>query len=257
MTLLKRILILLTVLCLLLSGCSRQEEPVPSTAEVTTLPTTEATVATEPPQRTVPLHSGIREDGTFDSGTLFIGDSLTNAFIYDNLMLYRRVGDAKFMAMVGAPVHAYFFGPVLTRELPCIYSGEFGNLTFAHGVELVGENITAVYFMLGSNYSEYTTYETYSEIVAHLLEHCPQATIYLQTIPYSTSKLVQYELVNGILEEIYLQYAESVDTRVMLIDTHTAFGDRLLDDGIHINYEAQDIWYQTILDFAAENDIPQ
>ena len=256
MTHLKRILILLTVLCLLLCGCGQQEAPT-ALAEETTLPVIETTVATEPPQRTVPLHSGIREDGTFDSGTLFIGDSLTNAFIFNNLMLYRRIGEARYMAIVGAPVHTYFFGPVLTRELTCIYSGEFQDLTFSHSVELYGENVTAVYFMLGSNYSEYTTYETYSEIVEHLLEHCPKATIYLQTIPYSTSENVKYELVNGILEELYLQYAESVDTRVMLIDTHTAIADRLLSDGIHINYEAQEVWYQTILAFAEENNIPQ
>ena len=242
----------LAVSLLFLCGCRQQEEPTKPSIE-TTVPTT---VATEPPQRTVPLHSGIREDGTFDSGTLFIGDSLTNAFIYDNLILYNRIGDAKYMAMVGAPVHAYFQGPALSRDLPCIHSG-FANMTFAQGVELVGSEITAVYFMLGSNYSEYTTYETYDEIVKHLLEHCPNATIYLQTIPYSTSVNVQYALVNGILEDLYREYAESIDTRVMLIDTRTAWGNRLQADGIHINYEAQDIWYQTILDFAAENDIPQ
>jgi len=249
----KRFLALLAALCLLLCGCKQQPEPTVPTTE-TTVPTT---APTEPPQRTVPLHSGIREDGTFDEGTLFIGDSLTNGFIFDNLMLYRRIGNAKYMAMVGAPVHAYFFGPVLTQEQPCIYSGQFGNLTFSQGVELVGSEITAVYFMMGTNYSEYTTYETYEKILEHLLEYCPNATIYLQTVPYSTSELVEYEMVNGILEDLYLEYAESVDTRVMLIDTHTAFGDRLRDDGVHINAEAQDIWYQTLLDFAAENNIPQ
>ena len=198
MPFMKRIFIFLTALCLLLSSCGQQESTTEattvSTTEATTVPTTEATTVptaeattvptAEPPQRTVPLHSGIQKDGTFDGGTLFIGDSLTNTFIYDNLMLYRRIGDAKFMAIVGAPVHTYFFGPVLTRELTCIYSGEFQDLTFSHSVELYGENVTAVYFMLGSNYSEYTTYETYSEIVEHLMEHCPKATIYLQTIPY-------------------------------------------------------------------------
>lgn len=252
MTSMKRLFTLLAVLCLLLCGCGHASEPIPTTEA--TVPTT---APTEPPKRTVPLHSGIREDGTFDKGTLFIGDSLTNGFIFDNLMLYDRIGDARFMAIVGTPVQSYFNGPSLNYELTAIFSADFHSLTFAQGVEKVGDEITAVYFMLGSNYSEYTTYETYDKIVAHLLEHCPNATIYLQTIPYSTSEYVQYELVNGILEDIYLEYAESVDTRVMLIDTHTAFGHRLMPDGIHINYEAQDIWYQTLLDFAAENNIPQ
>ena len=248
----------LAVSLLFLCGCSstpsQPETALPTETEPATASTTLPTgpASTEPE---VQLHSGIRDDGSFDSGTLFIGDSLTNAFIFDNLMLYHRIGDAQYMAMVGAPVHVYFLGPVLSREQPCIHSG-FTNMTFAQGVESVGSEITAVYFMMGSNYSEYTTYETYDEIVTHLLEHCPNATIYLQTIPYSTSEVVQYELVNGILEELYLVYAESVDTRVMLIDTHTALGDRLQDDGVHINYEAQDIWYQTILDFAQENNIP-
>lgn len=248
-----RILALLAVLCLLLCGCRQVPEP--------TVPTTEAnvptTIPTELPRRTVPLHSGIREDGTFDEGTLFIGDSLTNGFIFDNLMLYDRIGDARYMAIVGTPVQSYFDGPSLNYELTAIFSGEFLHMTFAQAVEKAGDEITAVYFMLGSNYSEYTTYETYDKIIAHLLKHCPNATVYLQTIPYSTSEYVEYELVNGILEQLCLEYAESVDTRVMLIDTHTAFGDRLMPDGIHINYEAQDIWYQTLLDFAAENNIPQ
>lgn len=250
---LKRFLALLTALCLLLlCGCG--EQPPVETAAPTTAPTT---IPTVPPKRTAPIHSGIREDGTFDSGTLFIGDSLTNGFIFENLMRYDRIGDARYMAIVGTPVQSYFQGPTLRRELSAIYSGEFNGLTFAQGVERVGSEITAVYFMLGSNYSEYTTYETYNKIVAHLLEHCPNATVYLQTIPYSTSEYVEYEKVNGILEQLALEYAESVDTRVLLIDTHTAFGDRLREDGIHINHEAQEIWYQTLLDFAEENNIPQ
>lgn len=245
--------LLMALSALFLCACGQPPvETVPTTAPATEPPT----VPTEPVP-TVALHSGIREDGTFDEGTLFIGDSLTNALVYDHLMVYEHIGDARYMAVVGAPVQAYFDGPSLNYEMTAIFSGEFHGLTFSQGVEKVGQEITAVYFMLGTNYSAYTTYETYDKIVAHLLKHCPNATIYLQKVPYSTSEFVEYELVNEILEQLHAQYAESVDSRVMLVDTFTAIGDRLFQDGVHVNYEGQEVWYQTLLAFAAENNIPQ
>ena len=253
----KRFLALLAALCLLFLTACGQPTAAPTT-EATVAPTTEATQpATEAPVRTVPLHSGIREDGTFDEGTLFIGDSLTNGFIFDNLMLYNRIGDAKYMAIVGAPVQAYFDGPHFHADIVGIYSHIFRNMIMSQGVEMIGSEITAVYFMLGSNYSVYTTYETYEKIVEHLLEYCPNATIYLQKIPYSFSDTVEYELVNGILEELYQHYATSVDTRVMLIDTFSAIGDQLVGDGIHVHPDGQQEWYKTLLEFAEENNIPQ
>ena len=255
----KRIIAALAVLCLLLL-CGCRQEPrtveVPSeTTELTEAPTTEATEP--PPVRTVALHSGLKEDGSFDSGTLFIGDSLTNGFVFDNLMLYNRLGDARFMAIVGAPVHAYFSGPVLSKDISCIYNHIFEGKIMYEGVEIVGQEITAVYFMMGTNYSAYTTYETYEQIVEHLLASCPQATIYLQKVPFSSSENVFYDEVNAILEQVYLTYAESVDTRVMLIDTYTAIDDNLVFDGIHINGNGQEAWYQAIVSFAENNNIPQ
>ena len=277
----KRILSLLAALCLILSGCApRQSEPtapaetaaptvetaVPTTEVTeapteTAAPTTEATEApteaTEPPQWDGVLHSGLREDGTFDGGTLFIGDSQTYGFIYFNLIPRNRIGDARYASAVGIPAQAYFSGTKFSEYTVGSYSSEFEGRTIAQGVELGGSTITAVYLMLGSNGSDYTLFSDYEKIVDHLLEYCPNATIYLQTIPYSSEDHVHYEDINKILVRVRRHYADAGISRVLLIDTHTAFGERVQPDGIHLTTEALDIWYHTLVYFADYNNISQ
>ena len=244
----------LAVSLLFLCGCSQQPAPTKPTIKETTVPTT---VATEPPQRTVPLHSGIREDGTFDSGTLFIGDSLTYGLVYSYLMTNDLIGDARYMATVGASVQEFFQGSSLSHERNSIYSPEFTGLTYNQAVASVGEEITAIYFMMGTNYSAGTKTDTYIEIVDFMREHCPNATIYLQMVPYSLSSNVEYDQVNWIIMAAQGNYAMNEIRNVRLLDIKQAVGMYLTDDGIHLTYEGQEAWYQELVRYAQENNIPQ
>ena len=82
-----------------------EPETEPAT-EPATEPETEP--ATEPTEPEVVLHSGIREDGTFDEGTLFMGDSLTYMLVGSYLTPRKLMGDAKHAAMCGTKVTAFF-----------------------------------------------------------------------------------------------------------------------------------------------------
>lgn len=262
----KKLIAFAMAACLLfLCGCGG----APVETEPTTAPTEAPTVATAlPPQTTeapteaptdppVELHSGLREDGTFDSGTLFIGDSLTYGLIYSYLKPNNLIGDARYMAVVGAPILEFFQGTPLNGSRYCIYSHEFEGMTYDQAVESVGEEITAVYFMLGSNYSNETNAQTYIKIVDYLLEKCPNATIYLQLIPYSTSSNVHSETVYWSIMEAYGHYSLDGVPNVFMLDIKRAAGVNLTQDGIHLTYEGQENWYKELVAHAQTNDIPQ
>lgn len=244
----------------LLCGChSAPAETQPTTlpTEVTAPPTTlppETTLPTEPEPE---LHSGLREDGTFDGGTLFIGDSLTYGLIYTYLMSNDLLGDARYMAVVGAPVLEFFKGTPLTYDRYAIFSKEFENKYYYEAVESVGEEITAIYFMMGTNFSSETTASTYIEIVDFMLEKCPNATVYLQMVPYSTSGNVEYDLVNWVIMEAYGHYAAQGTANVKLLDIKRAVGVNLTADGVHLTYKGQENWYNALVAHAEENNIPQ
>ena len=104
----KRIFLLL--LCAaLLCGCSAHasSQSTPPVTETTVPATTEAPPSIGPVWDDT-IHSGLREDGTFTEGTLFIGDSLTYGFVLSYLQQYELIGDAKYMAVVGAPLGRFF-----------------------------------------------------------------------------------------------------------------------------------------------------
>ena len=261
----RKILSLVLVLNLLfLTACRKEPSestvpPVTTVAVETTIPETTVPETTAPPvtEPAFPLHSGIREDGSFDEGTLFIGDSLTNGLLYIHMRQNKLIGNSKYMAIVGAPPQDFFYGPKLCDEISCIQSWEFTNKTMSQGVAAVGKKITAVYFMMGTNYSSHTNTDTYIKITDYLLKHCPNATIYLQTVPYSTSPNVAYEAMNRYIREAQQHYVDEGITRVLLINTMEAIGEHLNADGVHLNPQGYACWYQAILDFAAENSIPQ
>lgn len=111
----KRIFAATVLLSLLLAGCAKQETQPASTqpevtsaptTEVTTQPTTEAT--TQPPETEPPApvyHSGLREDGSFDAGTLFIGDSETYLFLNQYLMTENHLGGRPLYRPVRLPAY--------------------------------------------------------------------------------------------------------------------------------------------------------
>lgn len=261
----KLIAFTLAAAMLFLCGCSgapAEIQPTTAATEAPTVPTTLPPETTEAPteaptEPAVELHSGLREDGSFDSGTLFIGDSLTYGLIYAYLMANDLIGDARYMAVVGAPILEFFQGSALDHSRNCIFSGEFEGLTYSQAVESVGGEITAVYFMLGSNYSAGTNAESYIEIVDFLLEKCPNATIYLQLIPYASSENVQDDAVYWSILEAYGNYAREGISRVILLDIKRAVGVNLTQDGVHLTYEGQENWYNALAAHAVENNIPQ
>jgi len=251
----KRFLALLAALCLLLCGCKQQPEPTVPTTE-TTVPTT---APTEPPQRTVPLHSGIREDGTFDEGTLFIGDSLTYGLLAQYMTNNDLLGDARYMAIPGASLWAFENGPRLGTDETwySFHSSQFHGMLMSEAVAAAGESVTAIYLMMGTNHLDYVTDQMYVDVVSYMLEKCPNATIYMQQVPYSLSSLVDHEVINWRIWAAYNEFCESGETRVRLIHTQDAIELNVVADEVHLTEEGQRLWYEALVDYAETNGIPQ
>ena len=252
---------LILILCLLglLCGCAGGEAPE-ITPPTTQMPTTQATVpttqATEP-QWDDNIHSGLRQDGTFTEGTLFIGDSLTFGFVKSYLQEYGMAGDASYMAVVGAPLGRFFSGEKLGSVGSALFSPEFQGLSYSEAAARMGERATAIYLMLGTNYNADTDAEHYIQVVDYLLEHCPNATVHLQKIPLCGNEHVDVQGVNQALEDVIDHYRQQEIRRVMLIDTLTAIGLSQGYDGIHLNADGMDAWYMAIAAHAHNNHLPE
>lgn len=136
----KRFVCLLLCL-LLLTACGQRETARPEAvaetpaAEVTTQtvaePETEpVTEVTEP---AAALHSGLREDGTFNEGTLFIGDSMTCILVQDYLTPMGLIGDANYTGKYGAQITAFFGGVTMDTGVTvgkCAYRPEHEGMTY-------------------------------------------------------------------------------------------------------------------------------
>lgn len=264
----KRLLTALLSLSVLLglSACGAAAAPQGDTPTTSGFSTAAHTAPSAPPQeRTEPtetkvwtqeVHSGIREDNTFNEGTLFIGDSLTYGLVSEYLRPYEMLGDAKYMAVTGAPLSRFFSSQRLSDDT-CLYSPEFANLTYSEAAAKMGGQATAIYLMLGTNYQLSATADKYIEVVDYLLETCPNATIYLQLVPYSSKSVVDYQTINGYIQEAYQHYQEQNIEKVMLIDTYSSIGIAVVSDGVHLNQEGKDAWYMAILANAINNHIPE
>ncbi len=205
----------------------------------------------------VPLHSGIRADGTFNEGTVFIGDSLTYGLVAHYLKANDLIGGAKYMAIVGVPLRVFFNGTRLSGG-QSVYSPEFKGLTYAKAVEKVGSKATAIYMMLGTNYDPGADSEMYIQVVDAILKSCPNATVYLQLIPHSRSGNVHTDDVNEQILAAYTHYQNQKIERVRLIDTRSFVGiEGIGGDGIHMNPVGMDAWYNGLLANARINQIPE
>lgn len=265
----RKIVVWMLLLALLLCGCGKQDavsvETQPEPTETTPV-TDPVIVETEPeptePEPTEPpswLHSGIREDGSFDAGTVFIGDSLTYGLLTQHLKENDLRGDCRYMAIPGASLWAFFNGPKLITNgaVYCFFTKDFEGMYMSEAVAAVGEEATAIYFMMGTNYSSLATDQTYIDIVTHMLENCPNATVYLQLVPYATDPGVEYKEANRRVMEAYNYFVEQEEPRVRLIDTMTAIGYNLTAGGVHLTNEGNACWYEALVAYAQENDIPQ
>lgn len=260
------LLALLTVLC---AGCGRNapeapptEESAAPTAEATEAPATvPETDATEPPTEApteppVVLHSGLREDGSFSEGTLFIGDSLTFQEIYGYMRKNQVVGDARYIAICGSATTAFFDGTHVTCSAGhTLASAQFDGMLFSEAAVSMGEDATAIYLMWGTNFIEDGSAQDYIEILDYLLEHCPNATIHLQTVPFGWA--VPYEIVNQRIWEAYGHYRETGEQRVLLLDTFTGIDMNASSDGVHLSDTGKAKWYETILAHARELELSE
>lgn len=266
----KRILslALCAFLCVGLLGCTYPVPEVYWATNPTTETVTEPTVPETTQETTLPnpyenLHSGIRADGSFNEGTVFVGDSLTYGLIYFHLSSHNLLGDARYMAIAGIPLNVYFsdwfvLGSSHGDKNGQIYTPEFYGMSYAEAIEAIGGEATAIYMMLGTNGSDFTPLEEYITVLDHMLENCPNATIYLQTVPISRSSVVFYDTINGIIRQAAQHYADRGETRVVLLDTFTVFEKKhLVPDGIHLTEEGQAVWYQFLVDRTTELGIPE
>lgn len=275
----RRFLCLALALILAFSSvaCGRKRIPAPTEIEtvfpeVTTVPTTEApteptTVPTEAPteETTVPteppliLHSGLREDGSFDEGTLFIGDSLTLLFLNHYLKTQGYLGDAKYLSQASSQLTIFMDGKtrINCSDVITLASREFNGMLFNEAAASMGDQATAIYIMWGTNYTPNASAESYIEIVDFLLENCPNATVHLQLISYADPNIIPVSKINQRITDAYNHYQEIGEPRVMLIDTYTAIGQNVIPDGVHHNDTARANWYQALVDHAANNNLSQ
>lgn len=274
----KRTVALLLIMICILSGCgigtpagtaAPTTEPVTAPAtEATTEAATEsvtepATVATTEPT-TVPTtvppvvrHSGLNEDGSFNEGAWFIGDSLTYNLIASYLRPKEYLGDANYTAKCGAQITAFFDGTVMNRTSDgiCGYRSEHYNMTYQQVALELGTKAKAIYVMFGTNHTKEGFEDYYRQMVDFLLEACPEATIHLQLIPWCGSGV--YWNVNKQINKIYGEYESAGQQRVMLIDTFTGIGQNPYSekDTIHLSTRGNRYWYNTIVAHAEKNGL--
>lgn len=261
-------------LCLLLSlvmvlgllGCVREapaeaetttEYTTEPTIETTTEPTTEATVPTTEPK--APQHSGLREDGSFDEGTWFIGDSMTCILVKNYLIPHELIGDASYSAKYGEFITGFFGDTVMDPYYgyKIAFRPEHEGMHFYEIAEDLGDRATAIYMMFGTNFVWDCYADGYIQIVDFLLETCPNATIHLQLIPWGYEKYVMFDTVNEWIWEAYAHYQRQGEERVLLIDTFHAIG-RNHDSGfIHLNEQGNENWYNAIVEHARINELVQ
>lgn len=266
----KRVLCALLAL-ILVFGCAAcgASEPAPTTeatteptTEPTTVPTTEATEppTTEPTEPPLVLHSGLREDGTFSEGALLIGDSLTCGFVGSFLSKKGYLGDAKYMTICGSKASAFFDGTIFRSDNPnmySLYSPEFDGKEFDDATAELGEDLTAIYLMWGTNYMPNGSKQDYIDIIDYLLEHCPNATIHLQLVPYADLALIPYPTINKRIRAAYAHYEELGEPRVFLVDTYMGIGRDVVADGVHIGMVGYGNWYKTLLKHAETNQLSE
>lgn len=268
-----RIIYALTALLLvlaLLTGCGAPEEgdgqpaPAAETPAPTAAPIPETQVPSaseEPPEDEepgpVPQHSGVKPDGTLSSATLLMGDSLTAALV-GSMYSHRTIGEARYIGIPSYSLQSFYATPYYVDHDAASAAGqlavcspEFNDLSFAQAAWAAGAGVEALYFMLGTNMSDTVTAEQYTKTLRYLLDCCPNATVFAQTIPYSRNGRSDYDGVNAIICESVEALREEGIERVFVLDAFTAIGkDHNTADGLHLDDGGLVAWRDAIVENA-------
>ena len=218
--------------------------PNPTTTDVSLLPG--------------PQHTGVEPDGTLGRGALLVGDSLT-AGLAVSMNAHETLGEARFIGIPSYSLQSFYSAPYfldadVAAGLSAVCSWEFTGLSIADSVRRAGQSVEAIYFMLGTNQSGLVTAEEYTETLRYLLDCCPDATVFAQTIPYSRGGLSEYERVNAIVFESVSSLRHEGVERVFVLDTFTAIGrEHNIADGLHLSDAGLVAWRDAIVDNAQKN----
>ncbi len=185
-----------------------------------------------------------------DSRTVLVGDSLTCMLIAQWLRPGNLLGGAGRIAAPSSAVTFFFedwwpLEPLEQNSYYCEASPGLEGLSFAEAVEATAGKYTRVLFLMGSNGSSSTTVEDYTAAVDCMLENWPDADIYMQTVPDSSTGAVATERINGVIAETVAAYEAAGETRVKLLDTNSCWDSGCyLSDGVHLTMLGLQKWYE-------------
>ncbi len=264
-------LIALLLALALLTGCgvpgetSRRPVPTEEPSMPTAAPRPEETEAPgapeEPPEDEapgpVPQHSGVKPDGTLSRATLLMGDSLT-AGLATSMLVHGTLGEARYIGIPSYSLQSFYSAPYYVDYDAAVAAGQlavcshvFKGMSLAQAAQTAGTSVEALYFMLGTNMSDAVTVENYTGTLRYLLNCCPDATLYAQTIPYSRHGRSDYDGVNAIIYESVEALREEGIERVFVLDVFTAIGrDHLQADGLHLDDDGLAAWRDAIVENA-------
>ncbi len=217
-----------------------QTEPVVSTQELPTLPTTTEPLPTEPPSRMMTV------DDSYFSDALFIGDSRT-----DGLWLYSTPGACKHYSGTSMTIFK-----IMDTDIEAYGFTGIRNL-------LKGMQFGKIYIMFGINECGYDTSafaDKYREVVEEIRSYQPDALIYIQSICYVTQNHeASYPVFStaNIKEknEAIRVLANDVDT--FYLEVNDALNDgtdhlpsEYTGDGVHLKASYYSLWHDYLLEHA-------
>ena len=189
--------------------------------------------------------------GSFSSGTLFIGDSLTYGFVKLYLIPNGYIGDASYMAVGSTGASQYFSDDWLldsASSYGCIRSPEYQGKPFYKAVEAGAGRFDAVYLLLGSNYSRSTTESAYELMIDHIARQNPEAEIFIQTVPDCETGRIDSERINSVILSVLENYSKNGRANVTLLNTNSVWtGSCIGSDGVHLTALGYAKWFECIV----------
>ncbi len=262
----KRILGLVSALCVTLSGCTAL--PPDSTASTlsTTVPTAVITTNATAPSQSIPserepvlVPPDVQIDDAFFDDCAFVGDSVT----YGLMLECMRTGDLEnslFLATKSLGLNNSLFGG-FTHS----YQGQAMTTEEA----LAASGVQKVFIMLGMNdlnsISPQQCSENFALLISRIQETCPDIQIIIQSCTpiYTGSEEAGLTNANVDLYNTMLQnYAQRegfayVDVASYLKDRTGGIAHRYCsDDYVHLTSEGAQVWIAVLRSFAAQQGDP-